>query len=307
MVENPNPAKELAYVRKLRLAVLANGGSITSVNYWREGGEGQVRAWHLAPANPGRGLVVFAHGAGNDALFPQAHLFMALLQAGYDVFTFDIDGHGAYSSTWLTTNAMSSMLSEALTTARGRCPKGSLHIIGYSLGGALALHTLGQFAKSPLVETLAIKSLCVIAAPHTLKLSWPGLLLELTGPFRRAFAQRLPFYGPYGILPAAGSFKRSAYPLRLAGRKAGLDYAPRLVELFQHLDVLRWSAAVPTDALLIYGGHDRIAPLSQGRELQAVMLHATLQVLPRETHYTTLLSEQTTKIILQFLADHDAS
>jgi pimeloyl-ACP methyl ester carboxylesterase len=169
--------------------------------------------------------------------------------------------------------------------------------MGFSLGGALAL------AAGAEAERLGVASLCVVAAPHGLTLTFKAVLLELASVLRPAFYAQIPFYGLYGLLPAAGDFKRHLYPLRFEGRKAGLDYMPKLAALFAKLDLPRAAPRVTVPTLLIYGGRDRIAPVEHGRELEQALPRAKLLVLPGETHFTTLLSRKTTASVLAFLRE----
>ena len=57
----------------------ADGARLERVRYPRPEAGGEVEAWRLSPREL-RARVVAAHGAGNDALYPQLALFEALVR-----------------------------------------------------------------------------------------------------------------------------------------------------------------------------------------------------------------------------------
>src|SRR4051812_29531531 len=99
--------------RRLDAWLRARGGRLDRVRYSRPEAGGEVEAWRLIPAAASRRVVV-AHGAGNDALFPQVALFRALCAAGCEVFSFDLDGHGAGSTTMFSVDGIRSALPAAV-------------------------------------------------------------------------------------------------------------------------------------------------------------------------------------------------
>jgi pimeloyl-ACP methyl ester carboxylesterase len=262
-----------------------------------------VAAWHIKPAKKAIGLILFAHGAGNDGLFPQGHLFKELVDNDYEIFTFDLDGHGVGSTTWMQVETMTSALINAATIAKELSPKLPMHLIGYSLGGALALHAVANHNE------IKFDSLCLLATPWHLNLTPLAMLTELTSFWRSSLLKQISFYGLYGILPAAGHFKRRSFPLRLPPSSkgahppsfSGLEYTQHLKTLFSSLDLQKNASLVGMRTLLIYGAKDQIAPVAQAVKLRSSLPNATLLVLPNDTHYTTILSTQTLTAIKNFL------
>ena len=71
----------------------SSGFEAQLIRWERAGGKSEFLALgHIQ--NSDRPIVMFLHGLGNDALFPNVHLFQHLLESGYNVFTADLDGHG---------------------------------------------------------------------------------------------------------------------------------------------------------------------------------------------------------------------
>src|SRR5690242_3579398 len=85
-------------VLRLERWLADRGAHLDRVRYPRPDARGEVEAWRITPGEA-FGRVVAAHGAGNDALYPQLALFKALVERGMEVFSFDVDGHGAASTT----------------------------------------------------------------------------------------------------------------------------------------------------------------------------------------------------------------
>ena len=79
--------------------------------------------------------VVFAHATGNDNLFPQMPLFLNILKNGFNVLTFDLDGHGAQSTTILEKTNFWGSIDRAVEFLKREYDIKSFHLMGQSLGG----------------------------------------------------------------------------------------------------------------------------------------------------------------------------
>ena len=261
----------------------------------RDKSAGYVDAILLRPKIENKGLIVFAHGTGNDLLYSQISLFKAILSAGYAVFTFDLDGHGVYSSTTFDPGAICSCLRRSVEIATSAAPDLKIHLVGHSLGGAL---TMDYLANSP----VSIESATLISVPLYIPQAIGPLIGEFASIKSKSIYQQISHYGLWKLLPAFGRFKRHAYPIRLARTRkpssAALSYIGEVTKAFEGMDLVNAAANVDVPTLLIYGTSDKIAPLQHGEKLFESLAHCELYVIPNETHFTTILSRECeTKVI----------
>jgi alpha-beta hydrolase superfamily lysophospholipase len=283
-----------ATATRLRRWLEARGGRLERFAYPRPEAGGEVEAWRLVPA-VARLRVVVAHGAGNDALFPQAALFRALCEAAAEVFAFDLDGHGAHSTTTLSVDGLRAALSAAVAEAGRRGPTLPLHLVGHSLGGALVLDALAA--------GLEATSAVIISAPLALSLGLGIAVRELASFLSPATLRQRRHYGLGGMIPAAGPFRRGVYPIRGATRPdAPFAYADAVAALLHTLDLPARAAQILTPALLVYGTADRLAPVAAGRLLGARIPSGTLIEVPGGTHWSTGISADAIGSVVRWIA-----
>lgn len=254
-------------------------------------------AFLCAPARPPVGRVVMAHATGNDALYPHGALVLALLAAGFEVFLFDLDGHGRYSTTRLDPHLIRGAVRAAIDHYRSVSkadPSTRIHLVGQSLGGALAL--------AAVADSVAVASLTLISAPLTLDLSPQALAAELRTLGRAAYWSLFSTYGVAGLIPAMGPLRRAAYPLRLTDSSRAY---PRFVaDLVAELDAAGRAARIAVPTLLVYGSRDLLVPAAQGSSLKELIPQAELHVSPGATHFTTPLEPDAIKRVIAFLSKH---
>ncbi|HEX2202492.1 MAG TPA: alpha/beta fold hydrolase [Longimicrobium sp.] len=267
-------------VRRLEAWLAGAGAWLERVRYARPEAGGEVSAYRLVPRNP-RGRVVSAHGAGNDALFPQVALFKALVERGFEVFAFDWDGHGAESTTRFAPDALDSALVAAVGEAeRGRAEL-PLHLVGHSFGGSLVLHALACGAVPHAVSGVAV------SAPIQVSPDFRTAVAELLGFLHPATLSQRAHYGVWGTVPAVGPLKRRAYPFRRGEEGGAFGYVGTVQRLLARLDLERTAAAVRAPVLLVYGTADRLVPMAQGEALAARIGGAELCRVPGGTHWST--------------------
>src|SRR5690606_37666446 len=129
-----------------------------------------------------------------------------------------------------------------------------------------------------------LASAVLMAAPLRIDFSWRSALGELRLPLLRALLRGRADYGPGGLVPSFGPFKRGTYPLRLAvppGRGA-FGYVEVLDAALERLRLEEAARRVEAPVLLVYGGLDRIVPPEQGRRLARLLPRAELLLLERE-------------------------
>ena len=268
------------------------------LRYPRPEAQGEVAAIRLSPPDAPRGRVVVAHGAGNDALFPLVALFAPLVRRGFEVFSFDLDGNGWESTTRFAPETAPLAIPAAIeAAAAGRAPL-PVHLVGHSLGGALALHFLGTPAGA------RVASAALLSAPLRLELG-PGTVAgELRGFFCRAVLGQRATYGLWGIVPAVGPLKRAAYPFRHAMAGRPLAYIDAVRDLLRRMELPAAAARVRVPVLLAYGSADRLVPATQGRELSARIPRAELEVVLGATHYTVPFTPEVTGRVAEWTDAH---
>jgi len=243
----------------------ARGMRYERVVYPRPAAGGDTVAYRLCPAAPPRGLLLVTHGAGNDALFAFPGFFKQVLAAGWEVFTFDMDGHGRASTTTFRFPAVLGATTDALREARRGRESLPVHAYGVSLGGSILLHALA----GPLA---GVRSAVVVGAPVRIQLSLGRVANEFRPAMLRTLLGQREHAGTWGMVPSFGPVKRDLYPLRLAERRPGaFGYVDVLNGVLDRMDPVGAAREVQVPVLLAYGAADRIVPPEQG-----ILLHRTL-------------------------------
>lgn len=273
----------------------ASGFGWERVRYARPEAGGEAAAFRLLPRGRARGRVVAAHGACDDALFPLVALYDALLRRGLEVFAFDLDGNGWESTTRFSPEGIRGAVAAAAREAERGRPALPLHLLGHSLGGALALDALAR-------GEVAAESATVVATPLEVRITPRTALAELRGFLRPATLRQRAFYGLAGVLPAFGPVKRAAYPFRGDARTGNFDYVTVFDALLRATDLRRAAARVRVPVLLVYGERDGIAPAAHGEELARLLPDAELVRVPGATHFSTASSPSATERVAAWLA-----
>ncbi|HYH83101.1 MAG TPA: alpha/beta fold hydrolase [Longimicrobium sp.] len=274
-------------VVRLERWLAAEGAALERVRYARPAAGGEVEAWRLVPRVP-VARVVATHGAGNDALYPQIALFKALVREGVEVFSFDVDGHGAASTTVFDPAIVPGAIAAAVGEAERGRPDLPLHLLGHSFGGSLVLHALADGSVPHARSGIAI------SAPITVDLTARVAAAELLGFLRLSTLGQREHYGVWGTVPAVGPLKRRAYPIRGAAQAgAPFAYVAAIRALLARLRLERTASDVRVPVLLAYGAADRLVPLSQGRRLAERIPRAELVEVPGATHWSTAFAGMT--------------
>ena len=203
-----------------------------------------------------KGAVLFVHATGNDGVFPQLPLLMALQNNGYDILSFDIDGHGVNSQSLLKVSTLNQCVEAAAIELKRNFSHKQYHLIGHSLGAALALNHARDRED--------IKSLTLISLPLELKLSLKVALCEISSILKPSFFGHVKRFGIIGSLPALASFKRKQFPIRLADTSE--KYLNAVREIIQPDLLLRYAENIATTTLLVYGSKDLISSLEDKKK-----------------------------------------
>ena len=260
---------------------------------------GRTSGWWLRPARSGEDAVVYLHGTGNDALYPQISLFLKLMSHGFQVLSIDLDGHGVHSTTKLNPEKLGYCLHELLARKEYLPPNARLHLIGQSLGGGVVLNYLAKHTDP------RVCSATVISTPLHLSQLSSFPYRELSSVFRGSLIRQFPFYGFYHLMPALGSFKRKLYPIRLEGhggkKHKAFSYVAAVSEAFDLMRLREKASQIKLPVLLCYGEGDHIASSSHGRIFHHLIPGSRLILIDGETHFTTLFAKITEENIVHWI------
>jgi alpha-beta hydrolase superfamily lysophospholipase len=292
--------KELRYERAFREWAEREGFGWERALYPRPQAGGATLGVRLTPRQETRGLVLAVHGAGNDALFALVGLFKRLLPLGFEIYTFDLDGHGRFSTTRFSVEAIRSSVLDAAERARGGRWEIPLHAVGVSLGGAILLSQLPELDPAPASATLLV-------APLRIRFSRSAVLGELGRATVRTLWRERQHYGLTGLIPSFGPFKRAVYPLRFATPPGdgSFAYIEALNAALDTLDLETSARRTTSPVLLIYGGRDQVVPAEQGSRLHAMLPRSELLTLGDETHLSTPLAPAAVERLVQWVERHE--
>lgn len=278
------------------------GARVADVRYPRPQARGEVCAVRLRPREAPRARVLVAHGAGNDAVFPLMELFRALLREGYEVFSFDVDGHGCGSTTAFAPDAVRTSVAAAADAAQRDGAELPLHVLGHSLGGSLVLDALASGALDRAASAV------VLSAPTSVELGFRTVVSELAGFFRLATLAQREHYGAWGLVPAFGPVKRRAYPFRRADAAPGAwSYVAAVRALLDEMRLEERVGGIRVPTLLVYSRADRLVGHAQGEGLVARMMPVgRLLSLERATHYGVPFDPRAVEAAVGWMNAHTA-
>lgn len=263
------------------------------------GGDQRCTAYRLSPSIPPRRIVVTMHGAGNDALFGWVGLFKRLLEAGSEIFTFDLPGHGRYDRTRFSAAAARAAVAGAVEASGAPDRSIPVHALGVSLGGSVLLSALPELEPR-------LASAALVVAPLRIELSLGAALHEVgLRTLRIVWRERL-HYGLTGLIPSFGSFKRDVYPLRLAETPppGAFGYVEVLNRVLEAMALEEAAAGLRLPVLLVYGDDDRIVPIAQGERIREAIPAAELRRVRGGTHLSTPLEEETQAALFEWMERH---
>lgn len=214
----------------------------------------------IEPRSRSTGVVVLVHGTGNDRLFGFWYLIEALVMRGYSVLTANLPGHGRGGSDLFELSACRARLDALAVQARQR--GGPIYVLGQSLGGSLVLDAAARQA--------GFDGFIAVSAP--LEVHVGSALLRELGALVRPAAYRALRYGTIAdVLPAAGSFRRDEFPVRISGENSYVHAISRAV---MQLSLAERLAALPASAapvLLVHGEQDGVVPFAQALRTRAAL------------------------------------
>lgn len=221
------------------------------------------------------------------------------LQKEFQVITLDLRGHGTSSSTtgWIT---MSDMATDVVSLIQ-HLGERSVHVVGLSLGGGVALQMGVEFPEF-------VESLTIVNAAATLRVPSKRLPAALVRLVLLASGRRRRL----GEWVAAGLFPRDD---QLELRKAAAD---RIAENLRHnyfraiIAILRFDlreqvSLIEAPTLVVAGELDDTVPLPPKVALAQAISGARLEVIEGSGHATPLDEpDEFNHILLEFLGEQVA-
>lgn len=225
---------------------------------------GRIRAYAFASGQqPSRGKVLLLHGWTGRAAFMTAFV-QPLADAGFDVITCDLPGHGEASGTKLHIPLAIAAL-QALHKATGPWHG----IIGHSFGGAIAPALIGGLVEGQ--PAIPVARLVLIAAPHSMMAIFHG-------------------FGSFIGLNTRSQRWLDANVKRLSGR----DLAE-----FESVEVLKRTG---TPTLVLHAPNDKEVSFASAEALAATGDHVKLTPLPGLGHRRILYAPATLSAATAFIA-----
>jgi pimeloyl-ACP methyl ester carboxylesterase len=248
------------------------------------------------PHHEYRPNLLFLHGLGNDAFFPNVNFYRSLLRDGFNLVISDLDGHGQNLSSTFTEATLPTLVDDMVSHSQFLKKSSSKpHLAGFSLGAVLLLDYASRFPEK-------IKTLSMIGMPLILD-SVLGFAWEALTPFLRSYREGVKDYGLMGIQPALGPILRNRYPVRLAeGEKSSyMEIAGRIIRGLAPTQKLQ---SIRCPSVYLAGSRDYISyPVVTAKFLDDIrgMPHLKREIVRGETHFSIMLASQTPAVVADLL------
>ncbi len=222
-----------------------------------------------------RGVKVFFHGAGNDALFDNFELFNTWYEQGFRVIAVNLPGHGLQGVSLLDTDTAESVLLAAWEQIKHELHLKEVDIgfIGESMGAAFALRLSQQ-----LTEVSHAHLLC---APVAVAVPKIGMVWEVFHFFFFQLWWRLGSNTFWQAIPSFSWFKRGLYPVRHPRKYHNRMQA--FSNTIEHLYSRNTDKALITNTslnvLLFHGLFDGVIPFKQAGVLNSALSDTGLRTI----------------------------
>lgn len=241
---------------------------------------GRAVVWEAGAQN--KETLLLVHGIGGQGARDWAG-FVPVLAAKYRLLIPDLPGFGesAKGNQLYSPERYVAFLKHIV---EARVP-GRLHLVGHSMGGAIALRYAGMYPRdverliavdaAGVLHRVAYSEFLSAMGIKGLPFVFPGQDAHLRGRVNQLLAQIEAFnIDANSLLQSAALRERllQGDPLKIAAFALALD------------DMSRILPAVRAPTLLIWGERDEIAPLRTGKMLAAVVPQARLMVMPGAGH-----------------------
>ncbi len=240
--------------------------------------------------------VLFLHGTGNDAWFPQAYLIDRMTAAGLNFFSIQLPGHGQYDSSVLEFERLGSFVLNAVQQIRQEFGINKFILAGQSLGAVAIAQTI---TKTQSIQGLLGAAL--ITMPLNPQVGLRSAIPELLLPFFKGFWRLTKYFGIVDSVPAFGPFRRREFPVRLPPKSQHTSYIHHICTEISRVDWASQLQQAKLPLLAVYAQLDLIAPASEAEHLKRVIPRINIEVINSENHFSIMGSEQLCTAIIQWL------
>jgi pimeloyl-ACP methyl ester carboxylesterase len=246
--------------------------------------------------SPARISILFLHGTGNDAWFPQAHLINLMTQSGVNFFSIQLPGHGHYDTSILRFEELGTFVLEAIRQITAVFGVQKFVLGGQSLGAIAVAQMIGRTDNLP-----GLAGAFFVTMPLKPDLKLRTAIPEILLPFFAGFWQLTKYYGLISSVPAFGWFRRREFPVRMNREAHDISYLRYICESIskQNWGIKLKSVRIPL--LAIYAQYDRIAPPGDGAQLKNDVPDLSISVIRSENHFSIMGSDQLPVIINQWI------
>jgi len=180
-----------------RLIKRYHRGSLSDPGQWPHNWN---RTFELTTEKPRAGVLLL-HGM-SDSPYSLRNIGQSLKQSGAWVIGLRLPGHGTAPSGLVTVQYedMAAVVQLTMQHLQEKVPDGPLYIVGYSNGGALAIHyaqTAIEDSSLPRVKAIALISPSIGVAKVAALAVWQGRLGHLLGLDKLAWSDLQPEYDPF--------------------------------------------------------------------------------------------------------------
>lgn len=257
-------------------------------------GDHTTPGYLFTPRQANGGTVLLAHGTTAEKVLSYYFFIRMLLQRGFGVMTFELDGHGDNPRP-LSPQGIVDDVPSALRYLREQpgIDADRIGLMGVSMGGACALNAAGRER---------VKCVAAISTPHWVSMDDWDKMLELLGTLNPEQLGACFEATPNRLLDFLNTAMRVAPTLAQPPQEMELLH-PGTIEVINRvlhqLDPLGHATQLGDTPLLVVNGEwDNITPPWQARDLYE---HASgpksCALIPRRNHFTVMTSSRAVRAV----------
>jgi alpha-beta hydrolase superfamily lysophospholipase len=249
-------------------------------------GDHTTPGWFFQPKQPNGATVVFVHGTTAEKVLPYYFYIRALVRAGIQVVTFELDGHGENPRPLCREGIEQNV--PAVMKFLETMPEVDLErvgMMGVSLGGACVFNGVAK--------TGGIKAIATVSTPHSVAMSDLGKVLEALGTVNPELLPMALEASPNLMLSFVTAPMRIAQAIGQGHEEIDL-LNPRMIshmdEVIRHLNPLdNLRKLGDTPVMVVNGEWDNVTPPWQAYDLfQRASGPRELVLVPRRNHFTIM-------------------